>query len=98
MCFRERPLHAVDRDGAVRFRLIHKLVLFEFVGPPGPKGDRGPQGARGPKGQRGLEGKRGYQGPNGPQGLKGDRGRVGSNGIKGWSHFDSVLSMNGSKG
>lgn len=89
----------VAKSGALRIAQTCKKtetpVVFDAVGPVGPKGDIGPQGpkddagAPGPKGEQGLQGPKGdvgAQGPKGdtgPQGAKGDAGTQGPQGAAG---------------
>ncbi|XP_017311195.1 EMILIN-1a [Ictalurus punctatus] len=49
----------------------------DFIGPPGPQGERGDQGLPGPMGPPGREGRQGIPGKEGPIGQPGSRGEKG---------------------
>lgn len=54
------------------------VIVTEFMGPPGGKGDQGPAGVPGPQGAPGVAGPKGDTGDQGPAGPRGDKGDTGA--------------------
>ncbi|XP_060722865.1 EMILIN-1-A isoform X2 [Tachysurus vachellii] len=61
-------------------KTFHTFTKQDFIGPPGPQGERGPEGLpgpRGPEGRRGPQGISGIPGSIGVPGLRGEKGPPG---------------------
>ncbi|KAF5895169.1 EMILIN-1-like, partial [Clarias magur] len=70
----------VNNVNSTLLEILKEFQTFtkqDFIGPPGPQGERGPQGLPGLIGPPGIGGPRGIQGEDGPIGQPGPRGEQG---------------------
>lgn len=78
-----------------------RVLIGNFMGPQGLKGDTGPEGPQGPKGETGATGAtgpKGDTGPQGPEGPEGPQGKTGPTGPQGPTGPTGPQGPQGEKG
>jgi hypothetical protein len=70
----------------------------DYIGPPGPQGERGLPGQRGEKGQNGKDGQPGPQGKQGIPGKEGKQGPPGEQGQRGETGYPGPQGEKGERG